>query len=108
MRAEAVLLLATVLCLESACERAAPRAFECGSPDRVAELADVHYEDVDCEAATRSAEARLTAAFYRKACQQRAPSAGLPERVSDAFVTSCTPDSGEAGGSLLQIRLCCE
>ncbi len=108
MRAEAVFVLAAALCLGMACEREAPRDLECGSPDHVKELAGVHYQDADCEAAIQSAETRLSAAFYRKACQQLAPSAGLPERVSDAHVTSCIPAIGDAGGSILQIQLCCE
>lgn len=108
MRAEAVLGAAVALCLGMACEGEAPRSFECSSPDRVQELAGVHYENTDCEAAIRSAETRLTAAFYRKACQQLAPSAGLPDAVGDAYVASCIPATGDAGGSILQIQLCCE
>ncbi len=108
MRAEAVFVLVAALCLGTACEREAPQILECGSPDQVVELSGVHYEDAECEAAIQSAETRLGAAFYRKACQQLAPSAGLPERVSDAHVTSCIPAIGDAGGSTLQIQLCCE
>jgi len=89
------------------CEREAPRSFECADPARVQELAGVHYEDVDCDAAIRSAESRLTAAYYRKACEQLAPDAGVPPRVSDAHVARCEPASSDQGGSLLYIQVCC-
>jgi hypothetical protein len=93
------------LSLGLACEPG--RSFSCLDPTRIVELEDIHYEGVDCPAAIAVAESRLTTAYYRKACEQLAPGAGLPERVDDAHVAACRPAAEEAGGSLLGIQLCC-
>jgi hypothetical protein len=90
-----------------ACEGSEPRGFECSNPAQVQELRGVHYEDADCDAATRIAESRLTTAYYRKACEQRSPSEGVPANVSDAYVSRCEPATGDVGGSILLIQLCC-
>jgi hypothetical protein len=107
VRAEAVVLLAALASLGMLCDRDEPRSFECADPAQVQELAGVHYEDVDCEAAIESAERRLTTAYYRKSCEQLAPSEGTPANVLDAYVASCAPATGDAGGSILTIQLCC-
>jgi hypothetical protein len=86
------------------------RAFECPSAQRVTQLSDVHYPDEGCDSAISKVEMHLTAAYFRKACQQLAPSAPLPRRVRDAYVSSCEPASERDGferGSVVQIDLCC-
>ncbi len=86
------------------------RAFECPSAERVTQLRDIHYPDESCDGAISKAEMHLTAAYFRKACQQLAPSAPLPRRVRDAYVSSCEPASERDGferGAVLQIDLCC-
>jgi hypothetical protein len=103
VRAEATLSLLALLGLGMACEE--PRSFECANPDQVQEIDGVHYEDLDCDAAIQTAEARLTTAYYRKACEQLAPSEGVPDRVTDAHVAHCQP--AEEGGSIVDILLCC-
>ena len=101
-------LLCLCLCLGLACDEGeADRSFECASLERVAHIAHAHYEGVDCETAIRSAESRLSAAYYRKACEQRSPAQGVPDAVSDAYVSACAPGNEEQGGSILQIEVCC-
>ena len=113
MRAEASRLAAggaaaAVFCLGLACEAdVGARAFECASLERVAHLAHVHYEEVECDSATQSAESHLSAAYYRKACEQLTPIGGLPNAVTDAYVSACAPGNSEQGGSILQIEICC-
>lgn len=97
--------LSLVWTLGLSCEQ--PRSFECAAPEQVTRVAGVHYEGLACEAAIASAEGRLTAAYYRKACEQLAPRSGLPGSVDDAYVTACRPAGEQAGGSLLDIDLCC-
>jgi hypothetical protein len=87
-----------------------PRTFACEDSAKVVPLRDTHFPDESCETATKLAETRLTMAFYRKACQQLAPSAGLPGRVRAASVTSCesaTKRDGYDGGVVAQIEICC-
>jgi hypothetical protein len=104
--AVASLGLAASLCLGLACGPTAPeRSFECGAPERVTRVEGVHYEGVSCEAAIAAAESRPGTAYYRKACEQLAPDAGLPGPVTDAYVTSCEP--APDGGSILSLELCC-
>jgi hypothetical protein len=94
------------LSLGLACGPGGPeRSFECPAPERVTRVEDVHYEGVDCDEAIASAESRLTTAYYRKACEQLAPRAGLPARVDDAYVESCR--DADEGGSTLTVELCC-
>jgi len=107
VRADATLAVLAALCLGVACERGEEHALECPSQDRIVRLDDVHYPGADCETAIANAESHLAAAYYRKACEQLAPAAGLPERVSDAWVSGCTPVDGEAAGATLQISVCC-
>ena len=113
MRAEARRLAAggvaaALLSLGLACEEGeGERSFECPSVERAARIAHVHYEGVRCDSAIRSAESHLSAAYYRKACEQRSPSEGLPDAVSDAYVSTCVPGNDEQGGSILQIEICC-
>ena len=83
------------------------RSFECASLERVAHLAHVHYEGADCDSATQSAESHLSAAYYRKACEQLTPSEGVPDSVSDAYVSACAPGNEQQGGAILQIEICC-
>ena len=113
MRAEArrglaVLALAAAvsLSLGLACGPGAPeRSFDCPASERVTRVEGVHYEGVPCEAAIAAAESRPGTAYYRKACEQLAPDAGLPGPVDDAYVASCRP--ADDGGSILTIELCC-
>lgn len=111
MRAEGLQLALAIPVLAGlvlACESGPEEhALDCPSHDRVVRLDDVHYEGLDCDAAIASAESHLSAAYYRKACEQLDPSAGVPARVSDAWVSGCTPRDDEAGGATLQIVLCC-
>ena len=98
--------LAASLCLGLACGPTAPeRSFECPAPERVTRVEGVHYEGASCDAAIAAAESRPGTAYYRKACEQLAPDAGLPGPVSDAYVASCEP--ADDGGSILTIQLCC-
>ena len=107
MHAESLLGVVMFVCLGMACEDSEPRSLQCPHPDQVQELAGVHYEDVGCEDAIRSAEARLTTAYYRKACEQLTPSQGVATQVVDAYVFRCEPATGDTGGSILQIQICC-
>jgi hypothetical protein len=82
----------------------------CGDPAKVVSLANSHYPEMTCESATRFAEQRLTTAYYLKACQQLAPSAGLPSSVEAAAVLSCEPARDVPGferGVVAQIEICC-
>ena len=102
------LAVAATLSLGLACERGdGERSFECPSLEQVAHLSHVHYENVDCDTATRAAESNLSAAYYRKACEQLSPIEGLPDAVDDAYVSACEPGTDQQGGSVLQIELCC-
>jgi hypothetical protein len=86
------------------------RAFECSSAARVTHLRDVHYPGESCDEAIAKAELHLTAAYFRKACQQLAPSAPLPRRVRDAYVSFCEPASEREGferGAVIQVDICC-
>ncbi len=86
------------------------RAFECSSAARVTHLRDVHYPEESCDGAIAKAELHLTAAYFRKACQQLAPAAPLPRRVRDAYVSSCEPASEREGferGAVIQVDICC-
>jgi hypothetical protein len=113
----AALAVVQVLFVLSACtapeepeEPEAPRELSCASPEKVVALLDTHFPDGSCATATTFAETRLTTAFYRKACQQLAPSAGLPGRVEAAVVTHCesaTERDGYDGGVVAQIEICC-
>jgi hypothetical protein len=103
--------LALVLAAMSACTAPdEPRTLVCADPAKVVSLRDTHFPDESCRSATKLAETRLTMAFYRKACQQLAPSAGLPSRVAAAAVTSCEPAThreDHEGGVVAQIEICC-
>lgn len=107
-RRGAVLVCAVLaaLGLGLACDEAAPiRSFECAVPAKVTHLRDIHYEGASCEVAIASAESHLAAAYFRKACEQLAPDRGVPERVADAYVSSCAASAEE--GAVLQIDVCC-
>jgi hypothetical protein len=103
----------TSLVLLVACEgglgERAPGVLDCASPTQVARLRNIHYPEDECAAARGKAEAHVTAAYYRKSCQQLAPAAGLPAKVSDVLVSGCEPASGHGleSGSVLQIEICC-
>jgi hypothetical protein len=76
----------------------------------VTHLRDIHYPEASCDGAIAQAETHLTAGYFRKACQQLAPAAGLPAKVSDVYVSACEAASereGFAGGSVVQIEVCC-
>ncbi len=96
-----------LLCGGVACEKEPVRSFDCPRSEQVTHLEGVHYEGLACDDAIARAEARPTAAYYRKACEQLAPRKGVPPRVEDAYVASCRPAAGEDGGSLLDIDVCC-
>ncbi len=99
--------LSWVCCLGLACEREAPRSLECPTPEQVTRVDGVQYEGFDCDAAIARAESRLTTAYYRKACEQLAPSAGLPPTALDAFVSRCRPADPIEGGAVLDLEICC-
>ena len=84
-----------------------PPGLQCASASRITTLSGVHYEGADCEAAVAAAESRPQSAHYRKACEQLAPSAGLPSPATDVYVASCRPAGEELGGSLLDVEVCC-
>lgn len=107
MRVEALCALALLGSLGMACEGADSRSFECADPAKIQELSGIHYEGVGCDEAIRSAESRLTTAYYRKACEQLAPREGVPATVKDAYVSRCDAAADDAGGSVLDIRVCC-
>lgn len=74
------------------------------------QLRDVHYPEESCDDAIAQAERHLTAAYFRKACQQLAPADGLPGKVSDVYVSACQASSereGFEGGAVVQIDVCC-
>jgi len=88
------------------------RAVACHDPAKVVALRNTHYPDLTCKSAVKYAETRLTMAYYVKACQQLAPSAGLPLRVLAARVVACEPASRVAGqaderGVVAQVQICC-
>ena len=111
----AVVAIWIVACgLVAACEggfgERRARAFECPSSDRVTHLRDIHYPEASCDGAIAQAETHLTAGYFRKACQQLAPAAGLPSKVSDVYVSACEASSereGFEGGVVVQIDVCC-